>query len=74
MTILPSSKPFARGVTQLMYVGDDDAVEKTTAGQRDLLIAGACAIGAIATKGHPRMGLAAIALYFGYRARMMFAA
>lgn len=35
-----------RGVTQLMYVGDDDAVEKATAGPSKLLLVAGAAVAA----------------------------
>lgn len=42
-------KPFARGVSHLMYVGDDEAVETATAGEKTLARdAAELAIGGIA--------------------------
>ncbi len=63
-------KPMSRGVTHLMYVGDDDAVEKALdPGSRNELIAGAvAAVVALKTRGVTRLLAGGIAAIVGYRA------
>lgn len=63
-------KPAAdRGVTQLMYVGDDDAVEKaTTPSSRELLVGAVAVIVALQSKGITRLAATGVAGYVGYRA------
>jgi len=61
--------PSDRGVTQLMYVGDDDAVDKAVGDPRDshLLFGGIAAIVALQSKGITRLAALAVAGYVGYR-------
>ena len=64
-------RPFARGVEHLMYVGDDDAVEKVTAptaGGVDVATALVSGVIALETRGATRMVMAGIATYFGWKA------
>ncbi len=62
--------PGERGVTTLMYVGDDDAVEKatTTPSQKELAVGAIAVIVALQSKGITRLAAAGIASYIGYRA------
>lgn len=51
--------PLARGVTHLMYVGDDEAVEKALApavGRTELVATGVAAVLAVAGTGIVRTG------------------
>lgn len=58
-------KPFARGVTQLMYVGDVPTVAPPTA--TDLVPPAALALVAYKTKGATRLASGAAALYLAIR-------
>jgi hypothetical protein len=62
--------PVERGVTQLMYVGDDDAVEKAVGDARDshLLFGGIAAIIAMYSKGVTRLASTGVVAYIVYRA------
>jgi hypothetical protein len=63
------AQPAERGVTQLMYVGDDEAVDKAVGDPRDshLLFGGIAAIVALQSKGITRLAALAVAGYVGYR-------
>jgi hypothetical protein len=62
--------PTDRGVTQLMYVGDDEAVDKAVGDARDshLLFGSIAAIVAMQSKGITRLAALALAGYVVYRA------
>jgi hypothetical protein len=62
--------PSDRGVTQLMYVGDDDAVDKAVAmpTAQELGIGVVAAIVALQSKGITRLAATGIAAFIGYRA------
>lgn len=62
--------PIDRGVTQLMYVGDDDAVDNAVAApsSKELLVGAIAAIVALQSKGITRLAATGIAGYVGYRA------
>ena len=64
------TKPAERGVTTLMYVGDDDAVEKAvqapSAGELGLGII--AAIVALQSRGATRLAAAGVAGFIGFRA------
>lgn len=62
--------PADRGVTTLMYVGDDDAVEKATAApsSKEMLVGAVAVIVALQSKGITRLAAAGVAGYIGYRA------
>ena len=62
--------PADRGVTTLMYVGDDDAVEKAVAApsSKELLVGAVAVIVALQSKGVTRLAAAGVASYIGYRA------
>lgn len=62
--------PADRGVTTLMYVGDDDAIEKATAApsSKELLVGAIAAIIALQSKGITRLAATGVAGYIGYRA------
>lgn len=70
MNLQIDSKPMTRGVTHLMYVGDDEAVEKALdPGSRNELIAGAvAAVVALQSRGITRLVAGGIAALVGYRA------
>ena len=61
--------PAERGVTTLMYVGDDDAVERATAApsSKELLVGAIAAIVALQSKGITRLAATGVAGYVGYR-------
>jgi hypothetical protein len=63
-------KPMARGVTHLMYVGDDDAVDNAVAAPtgKDLAIGAVAALVALQSRGITRLAAAGIATFIGYRA------
>lgn len=63
-------RPRSRGVTQLMYVGDDDAVESAVRPSHRELVVGAVLAGlaAVATKGTTRTVLAGFAAWAAYKA------
>lgn len=59
-------RPMSRGVTQLMYVGDDEAVEKATSVNVDLIPAIAAGLAfaqAGKSKGFVQLVLAGIGIY-----------
>ena len=61
-------KPRSRGVTQLMYVGDDDAVERATATPSGEAVLGlVAAVVAVKSKGPTRWLAAGIASYIALR-------
>lgn len=62
--------PADRGVTTLVYVGDDDAVERATAGpsSKELIVGAIAAIVALQSKGITRLAATGVAGYIGYRA------
>lgn len=64
------NRPVERGVTTLMYVGDDDAVDKATAAPSDkeMLVGAAAAVVALQSKGITRLAALAVAAYVGTRA------
>ena len=57
-----------RGVTQLMYVGDDDAAETAVASGKNVPIAIVAAVVALGARGGLRVIAAGVAAVFGYRA------
>lgn len=63
------NQPAERGVTTLMYVGDDEAVEKAVAAPsaKQLGLAALAAIIALQTKGLTRLAAAGVAAFIGYR-------
>ena len=63
-------QPADRGVTTLMYVGDDEAVDKAVAAPspKELGVAAVAAIVALQSKGITRLAAAGIAGWIGYRA------
>ena len=64
------NEPADRGVTTLMYVGDDNAVEKAVSGARDshFLFGGIAAIVAMQSRGTTRLVALGVLSYIGYRA------
>lgn len=62
--------PADRGVTQLMYVGDDDAVDKAVAApsSKEIAVGIIAAIVALQSKGITRLAATGVAGYIGYRA------
>lgn len=62
--------PADRGVTQLMYVGDDDAIDKAVAApsSKEMVVGVVAVIVALQSKGITRLAAAGIAGYIGYRA------
>ena len=62
--------PADRGVTTLMYVGDDEAVEKAVAGpnSKELIVGAVAVIVALQSKGVTRLAATGVAGYIGYRA------
>lgn len=50
-------KPFSRGVSHLMYVGDDDAVDNATSGEKPL------------ARDAAELAIGAIALYEAFKSR-----
>lgn len=62
--------PADRGVTTLMYVGDDQAVEKAVhaPSTKELGIGILAALVALQSKGVTRLAAAGVAGYVGYRA------
>lgn len=62
-------QPTDRGVTQLMYVGDDDAVDKAVAAPsaKELIVGAIAAIVALQSKGVTRLAAGGVAGYIGYR-------
>jgi hypothetical protein len=63
-------QPADRGVTTLMYVGDDDAVEKAVkaSGLPEASFGILAALIALQTKGLTRLAAAGVAAFIGYRA------
>lgn len=63
------TKPADRGVTTLMYVGDDDAVDKATSrpSPAELLVAAIAALYAAKARGAARVAAGAVVAYTGYR-------
>lgn len=63
------AKPADRGVTTLMYVGDDDAVDKAIAplSSSDMLLAAAALIVAMQSRGVTRMAAATVAGWVGVK-------
>jgi hypothetical protein len=59
-----------RGVTQLMYVGDDEAVDKAVAApsSKELIVGAIALIVALQSKGVTRLAAGGVAGYIGYRA------
>jgi hypothetical protein len=72
MDLTINRTPMSRGVTQLMYVGDDDAVETAVAPPKpttkDLAIGAVAALVALQSRGVTRLAAAGVAGYIGYRA------
>lgn len=67
--LLSFNPPADRGVTTLMYVGDDDAVEKAiTPSSKELLVGALAVIVALQSKGVTRLAATGVAGYVGYRA------
>lgn len=64
------TKPMSRGVTHLMYVGDDEAVENAVAGPGALELAASVAgvVYVLQDKDIPRPAAWGIAAYLAYRA------
>lgn len=62
-------RPFARGVSQLMYVGDDEAVDKAVAAPsaKDVGAGLVAALVAAKSKGVVRLAAAGIASWMAYR-------
>jgi hypothetical protein len=67
--IIDRRPPEDRGVTTLMYVGDDNAVDKATAtpDSQELAIGAIAALVALQSKGLTRLAAAGVASYVGYR-------
>lgn len=65
------SPPAARGVTQLMYVGDDEAVDKATAAvpptTGTLAVGAISAVVALQSRGITRLVAGGIASWVAYR-------
>jgi hypothetical protein len=63
------TSPADRGVTTLMYVGDDDAVDKavTAPSAKELLVGAIAAIVALQSRGVTRLAAGGVAGYIGYR-------
>lgn len=61
------NRPRSRGVTQLMYVGDDDAVEKATSTTGMKALGVIAALIALKSKGTTRLAAAGIASYVAYK-------
>lgn len=61
--------PAERGVTTLMYVGDDQAVEKATAApsSTELLVGALAAHLAVSARGVARLATGGYAAYIAYR-------
>jgi hypothetical protein len=61
--------PSDRGVTQLMYVGDDEAVENAVAtpSSKELLVGAIAVIVALQSRGVTRLAAGGVAGYVGYR-------
>jgi len=69
MDLLVEHKPRSRGVTQLMYVGDDEAVEHALKpAPRELAVGAVAAVVALQSRGITRLVAAGIASWVGYRA------
>jgi hypothetical protein len=72
MQLHVDNKPMARGVTHLMYVGDDDAVDNALAvpkpSPRELAVGAIAAVVALQSRGITRLAAAGIAAWVGYRA------
>lgn len=64
------NEPVDRGVTTLMYVGDDGAVDKAVSSAKDshLLFGGIAAIVALQSRGTTRLAALGVLSYIGYRA------
>lgn len=67
---MPSHQPMARGVTSLMYVGDDAAVTpaKPAVTSKELAVGVLAAYVALSSHGLVRLASAGIAATVGYRA------
>jgi hypothetical protein len=63
-------QPAERGVTQLMYVGDDEAIDKVLAppSAKEIGVGAVAAIVALQSKGLTRLVATGIAAFIGYRA------
>jgi|GEM_PF-5521589 len=63
------TQPAERGVTTLMYVGDDQAVEKATAApsSTELLVGALAAHLALSARGVARLATGGYAAYIAYR-------
>ncbi len=68
--IVSYKPPADRGVTQLMYVGDDEAVDKAVAApsSTQMLVGAIAAFVALQSKGITRLTAVGVAGYIGYRA------
>jgi hypothetical protein len=68
--ILSHKPPTERGVTTLMYVGDDNAVDKAVVAPSatELLVGVAAVLVALQSRGITRFAAAGVASYVGYRA------
>lgn len=70
MELRVDKRPVARGVTHLMYVGDDEAVEKATAGpsKTDLVLAAISSYVAVTTQNRPERAFATgLAAYWWWK-------
>ncbi len=71
MPLVIDRRPMSRGVEQLMYVGDDEAVETALLGKptgKELAVGAVAAVVALQSKGVTRLVAAGIASWVGYRA------
>ena len=69
MDLIVENRPWTRGVTQLMYVGDDEAVENAVKPSgRELAVGAVAAVVALQSRGVTRLVAAGIATLIGYRA------
>lgn len=72
MQLTINRSPMSRGVTQLMYVGDDEAVETAVAipkpSPKELAVGAVAVVVALQSRGITRLAAAGIAGYVGYRA------
>ncbi len=67
---IKSERPAGRGVSQLMYVGDDAAVERTwqrTLSDGQVYVGLGCAVAALHSKGAVRLATGGIAALVGLR-------
>lgn len=64
------TQPVERGVTTLMYVGDDDAVDKAVQAPtaKELGIGAIAALVALQSKGITRLAALGVVGFIGYRA------